>query len=107
MEQAEAHTAAKHLLAVGLVGLIGLVGLVMMFTEIGATGQATALRISDYTIAGCNAGELLLNAQGIEALKEAGRAIYGPDFSPYHDAHISYNGVGYCADAVIVRELLG
>ena len=97
----------KHLLAVGLVAFIGLAGLLLLFYETGVTGQAMSIRISDFTIAGCNAGEILLNARGVEALREAGRARYGPDFSPYSDAHISYNGVGYCADAGIVRELLG
>jgi len=92
-------------LAVSLVAIIGLAGLLMLFKELSPTGHA--VRISDQTIAGCSGDEILLSAVGVEAIKTAGRHRYGPDFSPYTSAHISYNGVGYCADAEVVRELLG
>ena len=107
MQQPEENSAAKHLLGVLLVAAIGLTGLVLMFTETSATGQASRPGISDTTINRCNAGEVMLSARGIEALKNAGEAKYGPDFSPYSDAHVNYNGVGYCADADVVRGLLG
>lgn len=106
MEQEE-NSTGKHLLAVALVGVIGLAGLVLMVQESGTTAQAVRPGISDKTIAGCNGGEVLLSSRGVEALKEAGRAKYGPDFSPYNAAHIYYNSVGYCASAAVVQELLG
>jgi hypothetical protein len=106
MEQDE-HATARHLFALGLVAVIGLTGLVLMFKEVSPTGQVTQLKISSDIVTGCNAREILLNAAGVEMLKRRGRQAYGPTFSPYSDARISYNGVGYCADAKVVRELLG
>ena len=76
-----------------------------MFNEVDLTGQATKLQVNRVSMTGCTDGELMLTARGVEALKQRGREIYGPDFSPYHDAGISYNGVGYCADAGVVRAL--
>ncbi|MEM4247515.1 MAG: hypothetical protein QXF14_04315 [Candidatus Woesearchaeota archaeon] len=107
MEQPDETHSRKHLLAVVLVAIIGLAGLLLMFNETGTTGLAMRPGISDQTIAGCNAGEVLLSAQGVAALKQAGRAKYGPDFSPYTTASVYYNSVGYCADAEVVRDLLG
>jgi len=106
MEQTEDHSG-RHLLAVGLVAIIGLTGLVLMFQETGTTAQAVRPGISDLTINGCNAGELMLDARGVEMLKNAGRAKYGDDFSPYTAAQINFNQVGYCANAAVVKELLG
>lgn len=102
----ESHTA-RNIFGITLVALIGVVGIFLMLTESNVTGEATSLRISSSVLVGCNEGEFLLSARGVEALKYSGREKYGPDFSPYRDAHISYNGVGYCADASIVRALLG
>jgi hypothetical protein len=103
----EQNSSGKHMLAVALVGVIGLAGLVLMFQEAGFTAQAVRPGISDRTIAGCNGGEVLLSAKGVEVLKQAGRAKYGPDYSPYTAARIYYNSVGYCANAAVVQELLG
>ncbi len=107
MESAEESGIGKHLLAVGLVAAIGVVGLFLMFIDTGVTAQASRPGISDNTLVGCNKGELLLSANGVEALKQAGREKYGPDFSPYDAASIYYNQVGYCANAEVVRSLLG
>ncbi|MEM4242849.1 MAG: hypothetical protein QXM31_03020 [Candidatus Woesearchaeota archaeon] len=107
MEEAGENHTARHLLAVILVAVIGLAGLLLMFKEAGVTAQAMRPGISDQTIVGCNQGEVLLSDQGVAALKQAGRAKYGPDFSPYNAARINYNGVGYCANAAVVQELLG
>ncbi|MEM2916027.1 MAG: hypothetical protein QXT19_01555 [Candidatus Woesearchaeota archaeon] len=107
MEQTKESHCGKHLLAVVLVAVIGFAGLLLMFNETSTTGLAMRPGISDQTIAGCNAGEVLLSAEGIEALRQAGREKYGPDFSPYTAARINYNGVGYCASAEVVRSLLG
>ncbi len=104
--QEESQTG-KHLLALVLVAAIGLIGLVVMFKETGFIGQVMRPGISDKTIIGCNNDEILLSARGVDALKNAGRAKYGPDFSPYDAARINYNGVGYCANADVVRSLLG
>jgi hypothetical protein len=106
MEQPE-NSTGRHLLAVGLVAAIGIVGLFLMFVDSGVTAQAMRPGISDNTLVGCNAGEVLLSPNGVQALKQAGREKYGPDFSPYDAASISYNGVGYCANAEVVRSLLG
>lgn len=99
----EAEDNSKHVLALGLVALIGLTGLVLMFQEVNSTGQA----VVNSPMIGCNADEVLLSARGVAALKQRGEAVYGDDFSPYTAASINYNGVGYCADAAVVRELLG
>ncbi len=107
MEKTEENSTGKHLLAVGLVAAIGIVGLFLMFVDSGVTAQAMRPGISDNTLVGCNQGEVLLSLKGVEALKQAGRAKYGPEFSPYTAAKINYNGVGYCANAEVVRELLG
>jgi hypothetical protein len=101
----EEQPRAKPVLALLLVGLIGLTGLVLMFSEASPTGAATQLSISKQSIAGCNAGEVLLSARGLEALRQRGREAFGPEFSLSSDAHVNYNGVGYCADAAIVRQL--
>ncbi len=106
MEQPE-NSSGKHILAVALVGVIGLAGLVLMFQETGMTAQAMRPGLSDKTIEGCNYDEVLISANGVEALKRAGRAKYGPDFSPYDAASIYYNDVAYCAKASVVHELLG
>jgi len=103
----EESSSGRHLLAVGLVAIIGLAGLVLMFQETGMTAQATKPGIGDVTINGCNEGQLMLDARGVEMLKKAGRAKYGADFSPYAAAHINYNQVGYCSDTAVVKELLG
>ncbi len=107
MEQAEESGTGKHLLAVGIVAAIGVVGLFLMFMDTGLTAQAVRPGISDVTLIGCNRGEVLLSPNGVEALKQAGREKYGPDFSPYDAASIYYNQVGYCANAEVVRSLLG
>jgi hypothetical protein len=106
MEQNE-NNPTKHLIAVGLVALIGLTGLVLMFQGTGTTAQAVRGGISDVTINGCNGDELLLDGRGVEMLKTAGRAKYGPQFSAYTAARINFNGVAYCAKALVVKELLG
>jgi hypothetical protein len=103
MAQEEESDNGRHLLALGLVALIGLTGLVLMFKETAGTGQAVAHN----PMVGCNADEILLSARGVAALKQRGRAVHGEDFSPYTAASINYNGVGYCANAAVVRELLG
>jgi len=103
MAQEESSDNGRHLLALGLVALIGLTGLVLMFKETTSTGQAVVRS----PMIGCNADEVLLSARGVAALKQRGRAAYGEDFSPYTAASINYNGVGYCANAEVVRELLG
>lgn len=103
----EENSTGKHLLAVGLVAVIGLAGLVLMFHETSPTGAATELSVQRSFIIGCNVGETKLNARGIAALKQKGREKYGPDFSPYSDANAYYTGVGYCAKASVVKDVLG
>lgn len=109
MEHPEEHSTARQLLGIGLVAAIGLTGLVLMFNETDVTGQAfMAKRFAGRNpMIGCNAGEVQLSAQGVQTLKRTGRNRYGPDWSPYTAASINFNGVGYCADAKVVRELLG
>jgi hypothetical protein len=108
MEQREENSTPRRLLALGLVGIIGLAGLLILFNETNSTtGQAVSLRVSRTPMVGCNADEVMLTARGVQVLKERGREVYGPDFSPYSDARANYNGVAYCADAEITRSLLG
>lgn len=105
MEQTE--NTGKHLLAIGLVALIGLTGMVLMFKEVGSTGQVTQVSVGNTKMQTCNDNEVLLSQRGVAALRDKGRARYGEDFSPYTAAHINYNGVGYCADGEVVRDILG
>lgn len=112
MDTPEEHATARQLLGIGLVAAIGLTGLVLMFNETNVTdvtGQAfMAKRFAGRNpMIGCNANEVQLSAQGVQTLKRTGRNRYGPDWSPYTAARINFNGVGYCADAKVVRELLG
>lgn len=106
MEQQE--NTGKHLLAIGLVALIGLTGMVLMFKEVGSTGQATqVVSVGSNKMQTCNDNEVLLSQRGVAALRDKGRARYGAGFSPYTAAHINYNGVGYCANGEVVRDILG
>jgi hypothetical protein len=97
----------KHLLAIGLVALIGLTGMVLMFKEVGSTGQVTQVSVRNNKMQTCNDNEVLLSQRGVAALRDKGRARYGAGFSPYTAAHINYNGVGYCANGEVVRDILG
>ena len=110
MEQEE-HSTGRHVLAVALVAVIGLAGLVLMFNGAGVTGDViqppATIHPTASAIPQCNINEVLLSARGVDALRQRGRARYGEDFSPYSAAHINYNGVGYCANGEVVRDILG
>ena len=103
----EQDNTSKHLLAIGLVALIGLTGMVLMFKEVGSTGQVTQVSVHSNKMQTCNDNEVLLSQRGVAALRDKGRARYGAGFSPYTAAHINYNGVGYCANGEVVRDILG
>lgn len=103
----EEQNTGKHLLAIGLVALIGLTGMVLMFKEVGSTGQVTQVTVGNSKMQQCNDNEVLLSQRGVAALRDKGRARYGAGFSPYTAAHINYNGVGYCANGEVVRDILG
>ena len=109
MEQPQENSNGRHVLAVSLVAIIGLTGLVMMFNEVSPTGNVLKAHVTAMhnPMLGCTDSELLLNSNGVSALKKAGQAKYGDDWSPYTDAHVNYNGFAYCANADIVHELLG
>ena len=109
MDQPEEPATGRHILAVALVAIIGVTGLVLMLSDAAVTGNVIKPRnvVVHSPIIGCNDDELMLNEQGVSALKRAGRAKYGEDWSPYDAAHINYNGIAYCANAAVVHELLG
>jgi len=92
-----------------LVAFIGIGGLLLMFGEASPIGnvlkaQAPAVHSPIVT---CNKGQIMLNPRGVEAVKAWGRQKYGADWSPYSAAHINYNGIAYCADEDVVKDVVG